>query len=200
MTHWVGLTGGIGSGKSTVAGFFVELGVTVIDTDAISRQMTAENGVALPYIEAAFGAQAVQNGRLNRDYMRQLVFSQSDAKAQLEAILHPLIVAQVKQEQACVQAAYGIVDVPLLAELKIFQDLVERVLVIDCEPQLQIERVMQRSGLSVTQIKAIMAQQATREQRLALADDVIVNHQDMLTLQQQVLQQHQRYQQFFSTV
>lgn len=200
MTHWVGLTGGIGSGKSTAARFFADLGVPIIDTDVIARQLTADNGVALPHIQALFGSEAVLDGRFNRDYMRQLIFSQPEAKAQLEAILHPLIVAEVARQKTQIQAVYAIVDVPLLTELAMFQALVERVVLIDCVPEVQIARVMQRSGLSAMQIKAIMAQQATREQRLALADDVIANDQDVLTLQQRVLHQHQYYQQLFSTV
>lgn len=200
MTHWVGLTGGIGSGKSTAARFFADLGVPLIDTDVIARQLTAENGVALPHIQALFGSEAVVDGQFNRDYMRQLIFSQSQAKAQLEAVLHPLIVAEVERQKAQIHAVYAIVDVPLLTELAVFQALVERVVLIDCAPDIQIERVMQRSGLSAMQIKAIMAQQATREQRLALADDVIANDQDVLVLKQRVLHQHQYYQQFFSTV
>lgn len=200
MTHWVGLTGGIGSGKSTAARFFADLGVPIIDTDVIARQLTADNGVALPHIQALFGSEAVLDGRFNRDYMRQLIFSQPEAKAQLEAILHPLIVAEVARQKTQIQAVYAIVDVPLLTELAMFQALVERVVLIDCVPEVQIARVMQRSGLSAMQIKAIMAQQATREQRLALADDVIANNQDVLTLQQRVLHQHQYYQQLFSTV
>lgn len=200
MTHWVGLTGGIGSGKSTAARFFADLGVPIIDTDMIARQLTADNGVALPHIQALFGSEAVLDGRFNRDYMRQLIFSQPEAKAQLEAILHPLIVAEVARQKTQIQAVYAIVDVPLLTELAMFQALVERVVLIDCVPEVQIARVMQRSGLSAMQIKAIMAQQATREQRLALADDVIANNQDVLTLQQRVLHQHQYYQQLFSTV
>ncbi|AUZ05855.1 MULTISPECIES: dephospho-CoA kinase [Vitreoscilla] len=200
MTHWVGLTGGIGSGKSTAAGFFADLGVHIIDTDVIARQLTADDGVALPHIQAVFGSEAVLDGRFNRDYMRQLIFSQPEAKVQLEAILHPLIVAEVERQKAQIQAVYAIVDVPLLTELIMFQALVERIVLIDCAPEAQIERVMQRSGLSAVQIKAIMAQQATREQRLALADDVIANDQDVLALQQRVLHQHRYYQQLFSTV
>lgn len=198
MTHWLGLTGGIGSGKSAATDFFMSLGVEVIDADKISRILTATNGQALPAIAAQFGSDAVRNHELNRDFMRELVFKRPVAKEQLEAILHPMIYATIKSAQQQINANYAIVDVPLLTELPDFQRLVERIVVIDCPEELQIQRVMARSGLSREQITAIMLQQATRAQRLAIADDVIVNDGDLTQLQQAVSQHHQFYQHLFS--
>lgn len=198
MTHWLGLTGGIGSGKSAATDFFMSLGVEVIDADKISRTLTATNGQALPAIAAQFGSDAVRNHELNRDFMRELVFKRPVAKEQLEAILHPMIYATIKSAQQQISANYAIVDVPLLTELPDFQRLVERIVVIDCPEELQIQRVMARSGLSREQITAIMLQQATRAQRLAIADDVIVNDGGLMQLQQAVSQHHQFYQHLFS--
>ena len=192
VTVWVGLTGGIGSGKSAAADLFVQLGICVIDADAISRQLTAYQGVALPAIQAAFGEQAV--------FEQQLNFKRPEAKAELEAILHPLILKTILQQQAAVDAVYGLVDIPLLTELPQFRDLVQRVLVIDAPETLQVDRVMARNGLSRAQIASIMAQQATREERLAIADEVILNDGDLHHLELQVLKCHKHYLQTFGTV
>ena len=201
MTVWVGLTGGIGSGKSAAADLFMQLGIVVIDADAISRELTAYQGAALPTIQAAFGELAVSEQRLNRDYVRELIFKRPEAKAELEAILHPLILQTIQQQQQnSVDAIYAIVDVPLLTELPQFRALVQRVLVIDAPETLQRERVMARNGLSQEQIASIMAQQATREQRLAIADEVILNDGDLPHLEQQVLKCHEHYLQTFGTV
>ena len=200
MTVWVGLTGGIGSGKSAAADLFMQLGIVVIDADAISRELTAYQGAALPTIQAAFGELAVSEQRLNRDYVRELIFKRPEAKAELEAILHPLILQTIQQQQNSVDAVYAIVDVPLLTELPQFRALVQRVLVIDAPETLQRERVMARNGLSQEQIASIMAQQATREQRLAIADEVILNDGDLPHLEQQVLKCHEHYLQTFGTV
>ena len=200
MTVWVGLTGGIGSGKSAAADLFMQLGIVVIDADAISRELTAYQGAALPTIQAAFGELAVSEQRLNRDYVRELIFKRPEAKAELEAILHPLILQTIQQQQNSVDAIYAIVDVPLLTELPQFRALVQRVLVIDAPEALQRERVMARNGLSQEQITSIMAQQATREQRLAIADEVILNDGDLPHLEQQVLKCHEHYLQTFGTV
>lgn len=200
MTHWVGLTGGIGSGKSAAADLFVQLGVTVLDADAISRTLTAIDGAALPAIAIAFGANAILDGQLNRAHMRHLVFTQPSAKAQLEAILHPMVLGVIQEQKQNIRSVYALIDIPLLTELPMFQTLVERVLVIDCPETVQVERVMARSGLSQEQIGAIMLQQATRAQRLALADDVITNDGGYGHLQQQVLRCHQNYQQQFHSV
>ena len=200
VTVWVGLTGGIGSGKSAAADLFVQLGICVIDADAISRQLTAYQGVALPAIQAAFGEQAVFEQQLNRDYVRDLIFKRPEAKAELEAILHPLILKTILQQQAAVDAVYGLVDIPLLTELPQFRNLVQRVLVIDAPETLQVERVMARNGLSRAQIESIMAQQATRAERMAIADEVILNDGDLHHLELQVLKCHKHYLQTFGTV
>ena len=203
MTAWIGLTGGIGSGKSTATDLFMKQGVSVIDADAISRSLTAHQGKALPAIQVVFGNESVCDGRLNRDFMRDLVFKRAEAKAELEAILHPLILQSIQQQQEAMKAMtglYAIVDIPLLTELPQFRTLVNRILVIDSPEALQLERVMSRSGLSLEQIKSIMAQQATRDQRLAIADDVILNDGDLQNLEQQVIECHQHYLQLFGTV
>ena len=203
MMVWIGLTGGIGSGKSTATDLFMKQGVSVIDADVISRSLTAHQGKALPAIQAVFGNESVCNGRLNRDFMRDLVFKRAEAKAELEAILHPLILQSIQQQQEAMEAMaglYAIVDIPLLTELPQFRTLVNRILVIDSPEALQLERVMSRSGLSLEQIKSIMAQQATRGQRLAIADDVILNDGDLQNLEQQVIECHQHYLQLFGTV
>ena len=200
MTAWVGLTGGIGSGKSAAADLFVQLGISVIDADAISRQLTAYQGVALSAVQAAFGEQAVFEQQLNRNYVRDLIFKRPEAKAELEAILHPLILKTILQQQAAVDAVYGLVDIPLLTELPQFRDLVKRVLVIDAPENLQVDRVMARNGLSRAQIASIMAQQATRAERLAIADEVILNDGDLHHLELQVLKCHKHYLQTFGTV
>ena len=203
MTAWIGLTGGIGSGKSTATDLFMKQGVSVIDADAISRSLTAHQGKALPAIQVVFGNESVCDGRLNRDYIRDLVFKRPDAKAELEAILHPLILQSIQQQQEAMEAMtglYAIVDIPLLTELPQFRTLVNRVLVIDSPEALQLERVMSRSGLSLEQIKSIMAQQATRDERLAIADDVILNDGNLQNLEQQVIECHQHYLQLFGTV
>lgn len=203
MMVWIGLTGGIGSGKSTATDLFMKQGISVIDADVISRSLTAHRGKALPAIQAVFGNESVCNGRLNRDYIRDLVFKRPEAKAELEAILHPLILQSIQQQQEAMEAMtglYAIVDIPLLTELPQFRTLVNRVLVIDSPEALQLERVMSRSGLSLEQIKSIMAQQATRDERLAIADDVILNDGDLQNLEQQVIECHQHYLQLFGTV
>lgn len=172
----VGLTGGIGSGKTTVADLFAALGASVIDTDDIAHSLTRAGGLAIPAIRAEFGDEAIgPDGAMNRAAIRALVFADPLAKQRLEAILHPLI------RQACERAAaeaagpYVIFVVPLLVESGRWQQRVSRVLVVDCPEELQIERVMARNNMTREQVLAIMATQATRAQRLAAADDVIVN-------------------------
>ena len=167
MTAWVGLTGGIGSGKSQAAAEFARLGVPVIDADAISRSLSADNGAALPAILATFGASVFHEpGRLNRAALRDLVFRRPEEKARLEAVMFPLIIEAIRQQQQRhSEAVYGILDIPLLVEEPLFRTLVQRVLVIDVPEAVQITRVAQRSGLSEAEIKRIMAAQAGRRQR-----------------------------------
>jgi dephospho-CoA kinase len=172
----VGLTGGIGSGKSTVADLFAARGVPVIDTDLIAHRITAPGGVAMPKIASEFGASFVaQDGSLDRTRMRTLIFSDDTARGRLEAITHPLIRAETERERSEARGPYLMVVVPLLVESGSWKTRVNRVLVVDCAVETQIARVMRRNAFTREQVLAIIARQATRDQRLAAADDVIVN-------------------------
>jgi dephospho-CoA kinase len=190
----VGLTGGIGSGKTWVSDHLAQLGAKVVDTDIIAHQLTAPSGRAMSQILAAFGSAARQpDGSLNRAYMRDLVFSNTQAKSRLEAILHPLIGEQAMAEIAASSAPYVVLVVPLLVESGRWLARIDRVLVVDCDVGTQVERVMARSKLSRDATQAIVAQQATREQRLAAADDVIVNQGTLQQLATQVENLHRNY-------
>lgn len=182
----LGLTGGIGSGKSTVAQMFAARGAAVIDSDVIARSVTAANGPAMPAIAEAFGKEFVTpEGALDRDRMRALVFSDPSAKQGLEAIVHPLVgMATQAQAQAAIQAGHTLLvfDVPLLVESPRWRKLVDKVCVIDCLESTQIMRVMVRSGLSRDAVQNIIRAQATREQRLAAADITLFN--DGMNLEQ----------------
>lgn len=195
MTVWIGLTGGIGSGKSSAAAEFSALGVPHIDADAISRSLTAEDGGALPYIEAAFGKDVFDGtGRLNRNALRDLVFRRPEAKSELEALIYPLLLDEIRiQQQAYENEVYGILDVPLLVEKKPFLALVSRVLVIDIPEGEQIRRVQQRSGLEEDEIRRIMAAQAARNERLLYADDVLDNSGTLAQLLEKVSRLHHYY-------
>ena len=175
----LGLTGGIGSGKSTVAQMFAARGAAVIDSDAIARSVTAANGSAMPAIAEAFGKEFVTpEGALDRDRMRALVFSDPSAKLRLEAIVHPLVgMATQAQAQAAIQAGHTLLvfDVPLLVESPRWRKLVNKVLVVDCLESTQIERVIARSGLARDAVQNIIRAQATRAQRLAAADITLFN-------------------------
>jgi len=172
----VGLTGGIGSGKSVVAERFALHGATVVDSDLIAHQITAPGGAAMPLIEARFGSQFLTpTGALDRARMRALVFGDARAKLKLEAITHPLIRAECDRAALAALGPYVIYVVPLLVESGNWKDRVNRVLVVDCAESTQIRRVIQRNGFTREQVEAIMAQQATRGARLACADDVIDN-------------------------
>ncbi len=176
----IGLTGGIGSGKSTVAGMWADLGAAVIDADAISRSLTAQGGRAIPEIHRIFGADLISpDGAMDRQAMRQKVFSDPQARQQLEGIIHPLV-AQITREQVQAAIAQGtrciVHDIPLLVESGTrWRMQVDRIVVVDCEASTQRERVLARSGLATEEIDRIMAQQASRQQRLACADLVIFN-------------------------
>ncbi|MHB0917666.1 MAG: dephospho-CoA kinase [Thiobacillus sp.] len=190
----VGLTGGIGSGKSTVADCFAALGVPVIDTDVIARELTAPGGAALEAIRAAFGATVMQaDGTLDRAVLRRRVFADSAARHQLEAILHPRIRQGVALKLATLTAPYALIVIPLLVETGDYRDVLNRVLVVDCPEAVQIARVMARSGLAHGEIKAILAAQAGRAERLAVADDIIVNTLSLEALRAEVAALHQRY-------
>ncbi|MDR3086963.1 MAG: dephospho-CoA kinase [Azoarcus sp.] len=189
----VGLTGGIGSGKSTVAARFLSHGVGMIDTDAIARELTAPGGAAIAPLAAAFGETAIAgNGSLDRARMRALVFADADARARLEAILHPLIEAESLRRCAAADSPYVIVDVPLLVETG-WRARCDRVCVVDCSPELQIARATGRGGHSRPEIEAIIAAQASREARRAVADDIIDNSGQIGALYAQVDALHARY-------
>ncbi|MRN37693.1 dephospho-CoA kinase [Neisseria sp. N95_16] len=195
MTVWVGLTGGIGSGKSQAAAEFIALGVLHIDADALSRSLTADNGKALPAIRETIGAHVFESeGRLNRAALREEVFRRPQTKAMLEALMFPLILQEIRLQQAQYQdAIYGIIDVPLLVENPPFLALVQRVLVIDVDETTQIERVKQRNSLSEDEIRRIMASQASRRERLLHADDVIKNDGNLNELAEKIQRLHRYY-------
>jgi dephospho-CoA kinase len=191
----VGLTGGIGSGKSTVADCFASHGVPVIDTDVIARDLTAPEGAALAQIRAAFGDTVLRaDGTLDRAALRRRVFADSAPRRQLEAILHPRIRQAVEERLATLSAPYALIVIPLLVETGGYQDLLDRVLVVDCPEDVQIARVMARSGLTHDAVKVILAAQAGRAERLAAADDVIVNTASPEALHAEVAALHHRYQ------
>jgi dephospho-CoA kinase len=172
----IGLTGGIGSGKSSVAAMLARRGAAVIDTDAIARQLSAANGAAVPALRAAFGATIIRSdGALDRDAMRALVFSDLAAKLRLEAVLHPLIAAQAAHEAAAADSPVLVFDVPLLAESRHWRSRVDRILVIDCDAATQIERVARRPGWTREAAERVIAGQASRAMRRAIADAVIFN-------------------------
>jgi dephospho-CoA kinase len=190
----VGLTGGIGCGKSTVADLFAARGASIIDTDQIAHSLTGPGGAAMPALVAEFGpAFATPAGALDRARMRELVFSDPGARTRLEHILHPRIRDATAAAAAIATGPYVIFVVPLLIESGTWRDRLSRVLAIDCPEALQVARVMARSGLQEQQVLAIMAAQVTREQRLAAADDVIVNDDGLEALAPQVERLHAFY-------
>ncbi len=194
MSYRIGLTGGIGSGKSTVAALFAECGATVIDSDAISHRLTQLGGAAIAAIRAAFGDDYIDtDGALDRARMRQRVFSDPAVRRQLEAILHPLIRAQMLAQAAASTAPYLLLVVPLLFETAGYLSLVQGTLVVDCTEAQQVARAMQRSGLDEQTVRAIMATQMPRAERLRRADDVIQNNGSPGDLRRQVEQLHWRY-------
>ncbi len=194
MPYVVGLTGGIGSGKSAVAEIFAALGAAVVDTDAIAHALTAPAGQAIPAIRQAFGSAVVApDGTMDRVAMRRMVFGDAAAKARLEAILHPLIRAELTQQCKQANAPYVVLVVPLLIESGTYRERVNRLLVVDCAEQTQIERTMARSGLSAEEVRAIMATQASRTQRLTAADDLIDNDGPREALGAQVARLHRDY-------
>jgi dephospho-CoA kinase len=190
----VGVTGGIGSGKTTAVKLFERLGAGVVDTDAIAHGLTRPGGAAMEPILARFGRGCAQpDGSLDRAAMRALVFSDAQAKRDLEAILHPLIRSASSSAVLQARTPYVLLVVPLLVETGGYRDMLDRVLVIDCDESLQVERVRRRSGLSEEQIRAIMATQASRGERLRAADDVVRNDADEAALGEQVRALHARY-------
>lgn len=184
----IGLTGGIGSGKSTVAASLVRLGAALVDTDAISRQLTSAGGAAMPDLRSAFGdGIATRDGALDRDAMRSLVFGNPDARRRLEAVLHPMIGAQALREAASAMAQVVVFDVPLLAESSVWRSRVDRVLVVDCGSDTQIERVCIRAGWTRDVAVQAIAAQLPRPARRAVADAVVYNEKISLdTLHREV--------------
>lgn len=184
MAHaTIGLTGGIGSGKSTVAQMLVACGARLVDTDAIARSLTQPGGAAMPALAAEFGPDAVAaDGALDREHMRRLVFADAGAKLRLEAVLHPLIGAEARQQAARAGDTPVVFDVPLLTESSHWRARVARILVVDCGEATQLARVARRPGWSEDAARAVIAQQAPRSRRRAIADAVI--HNDGLTLAQ----------------
>lgn len=192
--YCIGLTGGIGCGKSTAAGMFEALGAAVIDTDAISHELTRAGGGAIPAIRQVFGAESIApDGALDRSKMRERVFRDAQAKQKLERILHPLIRQEARSRIARARAPYVIVVVPLLLETGAYRDVVKRVLVVDCDEAGQIARTTARSGLQPAEVRAIMASQVPRATRLAAADDVLRNDAGLDALQRDVAALHARY-------
>lgn len=192
----VGLTGGIGSGKSTVADRFAALGAAIIDTDAIAHALTGPNGAAMPALIAEFGPTIAQpDGALDRARMRELAFSDPAVRRRLEAILHPMIRAEVERQIAALAptAPYLVLVVPLLIETSAYRDRIHRLVVVDCSREHQIARVQARSQLPLATIEAILAAQASREARLAAADDVIDNSGPPSALTPQVVALHRAY-------
>ena len=188
------LTGGIGSGKSTVADLFAAHGAAVIDTDLIAHRLSAPGGLAIAALRQTFGADFITpQGALKRDRMRSLVFSDAGARRRLEAILHPLIKSEAEHEAASAQGSYTVFVVPLLTESSSWKQRCTRIVVVDCEEATQIARVIRRNQLSSEQVKAIMAAQITRERRLVLADDIIQNDGDSAALPNQVDRLHALY-------
>lgn len=196
MTYVVGLTGGIGSGKSAVADLFAECGILVVDTDAIAHALTAPGGAAMPAIRAEFGAAvAAADGALDRAAMRAIVFADPAARQRLEAILHPMIRRESERLLAAdaARSPYAILMVPLLIEAGGYRERVDRVAVVDCAEATQIARVMGRNGLAREEVQRILAAQATRAERLAAADDVIDNDGDLAALRPQIERLHVNY-------
>lgn len=191
----VGLTGGIGSGKSTVATLFAEQGAGIIDTDAIAHQLTQTSGEAIAAIRAAFGDEYITNDNaLDRVRMRGLIFSDATAKQRLENILHPMIRKHAQARLQQLQAKpYILVVVPLLAESRAFRELAQRVLVVDCDEKTRIARVIMRSRMTEEEVRAVIARQTPRAEQLQLADDVISNNTDLESLAEQVAALHERY-------
>lgn len=190
----IGLTGGIGCGKSSVASIFAALGAAVIDTDEIAHRLTAKGAPALAAIIEQFGSgYQLPDGDLDRARLRKRVFSDHAAKEKLETLLHPLIKQQAVSEMAEAQGPYLVLVIPLFFETGAYRDLVDRVLVVDCDENQQISRTMSRSQLSAADVRTIMAHQTPRAERIKQADDILSNRGDHADLEEHVKELHQRY-------
>lgn len=194
MPYCVGITGGIGSGKSRAAAMFGDMGAGVVDTDEISHQITASGGSAMPEIVAAFGpAAAAADGSLDRAAMRRRIFGDPEARRRLENILHPRIREAARGQIAESTAPYVLLVVPLLLETGAYRDIIRRILVVDCDEALQVSRTIARSRLDEASVRAIMAAQISRSERLARADDIIRNDGGVDELRRQVAALHGKY-------
>jgi dephospho-CoA kinase len=198
----IGLTGGIGSGKSTLARMLVEQGAGLVDTDAIARELTAAGGAAIEAIRREFGDGAISgDGALDRAGVRAKVFADPQSRKRLEALLHPMIWqrAESTAEALAATTAYLVFDVPLLAESAARERRFDRVLVVDCTIRLQVARVVQRGSLPRVEVEAIVAAQASRAERLALADDVVFNGASLVVLEQRARRLHSLYSELASS-
>jgi len=190
----IGLTGGIASGKTTVAGLFAELGATIIDTDVIAREVVAPGQPALDEIASEFVASLIDaDGVLDRAALRELIFADDDARKRLEAILHPRIQDEARRQSDQAGGEYQIIVVPLLVNSSL-KDILDRILVVDCDEETQIRRLTARDGESEDLARRILAAQASRTERLAIADDIIRNDGTVADMRQQVAALHEIYQ------
>ena len=190
----IGLTGGIASGKSTVADIFAELGVPVIDTDVIAREVVQPGEPAINEIRERFGDAVIDTkDHLDRAAMRKIIFADETARLDLEAILHPRIGEQVRRQADAACGPYQLIVVPLLIGSPI-REYVDRILVVDCDEKTQIQRLLKRDSESIEQAQKILDSQPSRQERLAIADDVIINDQELEQIQSQVIALHQHYQ------
>ena len=195
MSLIIGLTGGIGSGKTSATRFFAAEGIAIIDADTIAHELTGAQGDAIPNIKKYFGVDFItKNGKLDRKKMKTRIFSDINSRKKLEEILHPLIQAEVMHRiETAAASPYIIVVAPLLLETADYCETVTRILVVDCNEEYQISRAVSRDGLSKKEVRAIMATQKSRQERLNQADDVIVNDTDISSLQEKVKLQHNIY-------
>jgi dephospho-CoA kinase len=193
----IGLTGGIGSGKSTVADEFAKLGAAIVDTDLIAHELTRKDGAAVPEVERIFGKNFIRDGAMDRQRMREHVFAEPAAKRKLEGLLHPLIREESgRRIAAASEAPYVVHVVPLLIESPDYRSRVDRVLVVDAPEDVRVARVQSRSGLAPDEVRAIIRSQVAGAERLAAADDVIDNGGERDALRNQVAALHQKYLQF----
>ena len=194
MSLIIGLTGGIGSGKTSATKFFAAEGIAIIDADTIAHELTGAQGDAIPNIKKYFGVDFItKNGKLDRKKMKNRIFSDINSRKKLEEILHPLIQAEIMHRIETAFSPYIIVVAPLLLETGDYCETVTRILVIDCNEEYQISRTVSRDGLSKEEVRTIMATQKPRQERLNQADDVIVNDTDISSLQEKVKLQHNKY-------
>jgi dephospho-CoA kinase len=194
MSLIIGLTGGIGSGKTSAAKFFAAEGVAIIDADTIAHELTGAQGSAIPNIKEYFGGNFItEGGKLDREKMRSRIFSDINSRNKLEGILHPLIQTEIMHRIETASSPYIIIVVPLLLETGDYCETVKRILVVDCNEECQISRTISRGGLKEEEVRAIMTTQKSRQERLNQADDVIVNDTNISSLQEKIKLQHNRY-------